>query len=254
MKRAASKEKRGSSGRSRSYLQTRIRASRLQNTARLLAFIELSRRLHQAYRQAYDKQAADWLLPQNTASTQLRDYAFGLLGNKISDCERLVRIVQKAGELYPHQMLPRGDVDPNPRPVVQAIFSTLTEYSAISISGQRTPSDRNYRVGVISTDPYYGGGFGQSGFRSQFLDSTPGSQNQVRHFAGWFAAGYYFGDYGRVRDQLYRAEGTTNPNDPDVALGLVGIQIGASFGGNRTQLARDIWSKVCGGSGDPPKP
>jgi hypothetical protein len=69
MKRAAAKEKRGSSGHARSYLQTRVRASRLQNAARLLAFIELSRRLHQAYRQAYDKQAAGQLLPQNPSPT-----------------------------------------------------------------------------------------------------------------------------------------------------------------------------------------
>jgi|GEM_PF-5389369 len=48
-----------------SYLKTRIRGSRLQNAARLLVLVELSRRLHQAYRFAYDKQAADQLLPQD---------------------------------------------------------------------------------------------------------------------------------------------------------------------------------------------
>ena len=167
----------------------------------------------------------------------------------MTDCEKLARIAFKAGELYPHKMLPRGDVDPNPDPVVRAIFSTLTEFSSISITGQRTPSDRNYRVGVINGDPYYGGGFGQSGFRTQFLDRTPGSQNQVRHFAGWLAAGYTFGDLGAVRNRLYQAEGTSNPNDPDVALGLAAIQIGASFGGNRMQLTQDIWNKICGGGG-----
>ncbi|HYW73746.1 MAG TPA: hypothetical protein VE961_22170 [Pyrinomonadaceae bacterium] len=66
MKPAAAKEKSRSSGHARSYLQTRIRASRLQNAARILAFIELSRRLHQAYRQAYDKSASGQLLPQNS--------------------------------------------------------------------------------------------------------------------------------------------------------------------------------------------
>ena len=196
------------------------------------------------------------LQPQNAdRRAQLRDYAFGLLGNKsLTDCERLVRIVQKAGELYPHRMLPRGDVDPNPRPVVQAIFSTLTEFSSISITGQRTPSDPNFRVGVFRNDTYYGGGFGQSGFRTEFQENGPGPQNQVRHFAGWFAAGYTFGDYGAVRNRLFQAEGTSNPNDPDVALGLVGIEIGASFGGDRLGLARNIWHKVCGQSGEPPKP
>ncbi|MGH9970278.1 MAG: hypothetical protein ACREBG_21125 [Pyrinomonadaceae bacterium] len=61
----AAKEKRRSSGPSRSYLQTRVRGSRLYEAARILAIVELSSRLHQAYRQAYDKQASDRLLPQN---------------------------------------------------------------------------------------------------------------------------------------------------------------------------------------------
>jgi len=70
MNRPAAKEKTRSSGPSMSYLQTRIRASRLLNAARILAIIELTHRLHQAYRFAYDKQAADWLLPQNPAQPQ----------------------------------------------------------------------------------------------------------------------------------------------------------------------------------------
>jgi hypothetical protein len=167
----------------------------------------------------------------------------------MTDCEKLARIAAKAGELYPRTSLPRGESDPNPGPVATAIFSTLTEFSSISISGQRTPSDPNFRVGVFRNDTYYGGGFGQSGFRPEFVETGSGPNNQVRHFVGWFAAGYTFGDYGRVRDRLYQAEGTNNPNDPDVALGLAGIQIGASFGGNRMQLTQDIWNKVCGGTG-----
>jgi hypothetical protein len=66
MKRPAAKGKTRSSGSSRSYLQTRVRASRLYEAASILAIFELTRRLHQAYEQAYDKRAADWLLPQNT--------------------------------------------------------------------------------------------------------------------------------------------------------------------------------------------
>jgi hypothetical protein len=50
---------------SHSYLKTRIRGSRLVNAARILVLVELTQRLHQAYAQAYDKQAADRLLPQN---------------------------------------------------------------------------------------------------------------------------------------------------------------------------------------------
>jgi len=55
------------STRPHSYLKTRIRGSRLQNVVRILVLIELTQRLRQAYRFAYDKQAADRLLPQNPA-------------------------------------------------------------------------------------------------------------------------------------------------------------------------------------------
>mgnify|MGYP003288520115 CR=1 FL=1 len=70
---SAAKGKIRSYGPTRSYLQTRVRASRLLNAVRILALLELSRRLHQAYRQAYDKQAADWLLPQNSNTPQTTD-------------------------------------------------------------------------------------------------------------------------------------------------------------------------------------
>ena len=60
----AAKEKSRASAQSRGYLKTRIRGQRLLNVARILALVELTKRLHQTYRFAYDKQAADWLLPQ----------------------------------------------------------------------------------------------------------------------------------------------------------------------------------------------
>ncbi len=65
MKPVAAKERARPSGPSRSYLKTRVRGSRLLAAAHILAIVELSRRLHQAYAQAYDKQAADSVLPQN---------------------------------------------------------------------------------------------------------------------------------------------------------------------------------------------
>jgi hypothetical protein len=64
MNRPAAKEKTRSSGPSRSYPETRVRASRLLAAAHILAIVELSRRLHQACEHAYGKQAAEWLLPQ----------------------------------------------------------------------------------------------------------------------------------------------------------------------------------------------
>ena len=55
------------SGPTLSYLKTRVRASRLYQAAFILAIAELTRRLHQAYQQAYDKHAVDWVLPQKPA-------------------------------------------------------------------------------------------------------------------------------------------------------------------------------------------
>src|SRR5687767_5004968 len=64
---------RRASGLSTSYPKTRIRGSRLLDAARILAFIELSRRLHQACEHAYDKQAADRLLPQKSTCADFID-------------------------------------------------------------------------------------------------------------------------------------------------------------------------------------
>jgi len=89
------------SGPTMSYLKTRIRASRLYQAAFILAIVELTRRLHQAYRQAYDKHAADQLLPQNPqgdvdlspAQRKVVEYintlAKGLMNNK--DCREYIQ-------------------------------------------------------------------------------------------------------------------------------------------------------------------
>ena len=80
MKTSAAKERATQLGRSRlahrasgptlSYPKTRVRGSRLLEAAFILAIVELTRRLHQAYAHAYDKQAADWVLPQNPGTPQ----------------------------------------------------------------------------------------------------------------------------------------------------------------------------------------
>ena len=67
----------------KSYLKIRTRGSRLLNAARFLVLVKLSRRLHQAYAQAYDKQAADKLLPQNTG------LLIGRFGFNANETERL---------------------------------------------------------------------------------------------------------------------------------------------------------------------
>src|SRR5678815_3538440 len=91
------------STRSTTYLKTRIRGSRLLNVACLLLLAELTQRLHQAYAQAYDKQAADQLLPQNPGRqiVPLGNLQKGLEGLLKGDCGVFVqKLIDKANQLY----------------------------------------------------------------------------------------------------------------------------------------------------------
>lgn len=94
------------SGPTRSYRQTRVRASRVLNAARILALIELTQRLHQAY----DKQAADQLLPQNptqkpmdTTQTEkmLTEDCLGSLGKSmapgLAQADRILTVANRTG-------------------------------------------------------------------------------------------------------------------------------------------------------------
>lgn len=60
---------RRASGPTMSYLKTRVRASRLYEAAFILAIAELTRRLHQAYQQAYDETVVGSVLPQKPLPT-----------------------------------------------------------------------------------------------------------------------------------------------------------------------------------------
>jgi hypothetical protein len=122
-------------------------------------------------------------------------------------------------------------------------------------------SDPKFRVGVLKTDPYYAQSFGQRGFNGTyngggFVNGAQPNDNQVRHFVGWLAAGYYHGNgltsyMMDVKEQLYRSEGgDRSVSNPDVALGLIGIELGTNFRGNYSQLAQDVWHRVCGESND----
>ncbi len=113
-------------------------------------------------------------------------------------------------------------------------------------------SNSNCRVGVHTTDPNYNGGFGQTGFRPEYQDTNPASTNQVRHFAAWFAAGDFWGNNAITRGRLHRTEHSSNPNDPDVALGEAAIGLGASFpmSADYKKLAQDVWHQIYGQSGD----
>jgi hypothetical protein len=120
----------------------------------------------------------------------------------------------------------------------------LTEYTLVAFGGREGPSDPNYRVGVFTRDPHYGGGFGDSGFAS----GQDGS-NQVRHFTFYLGSGWGIGSALANRG-LYGAEGAHDPRVPDVGLGQQGTDLGSHFNGNYKQLAQDVWHRVCGQSSD----
>lgn len=39
----------------------------------------------------------------------------------------------------------------------------LTEFTRVGIGGREGPTNLNFRVGVLSRDPHFGGGFGDAG-------------------------------------------------------------------------------------------
>ena len=131
--------------------------------------------------------------------------------------------------------------------VVSGLMNGLTE-----LAGIFGASDPDYRVGVMRRDPYYGTSFGSGGFLPQY-QTLPGD-NQVRHFIGWFGAGFNV-PHIVARRELYSQEGTSDPRDPDVALGLAAIQMGGTYDPvsnfeNYKALAQSIWHDICGGKGD----
>jgi hypothetical protein len=157
----------------------------------------------------------------------------------MSDCEKLARLVFKAGQAF------------GPVQGVLGLLNGLTEVGGPGgpLSGS---SDPQYRVGVFKSDPYYEDSFSDDGFLPLYQDPDPYSNNQVRHFVGWFAAGNMLGNNSFTRGQLYSAEGTDDPDNPDVALGLAALQMGQSFGLDYpldfAQLAQNIWHSICGGT------
>jgi hypothetical protein len=121
---------------------------------------------------------------------------------------------------------------------VSTLLNGLTEWASVTGSAQ---SDPNYRVGVYGQPR-----FGTSGFKPEYQDYEPGSENQVRHFVGFFAAGSSVGvPLGDVA--VYLNEGTVCPT-PDVLLGEKASSLGGNFFGNYKKLAQDVWHDVCGQS------
>jgi hypothetical protein len=100
-------------------------------------------------------------------------------------------------------------------------------------------------VGVFRGETHYGGGFHDSGFKTEFQDRS----NQVRHFVAYLAAGFSLGI--PVADAaLYSQENSTDSNVPDVGLGEKAVSLGGNFFGDYKGLAQDVWHDVCGRSGD----
>ncbi len=188
----------------------------------------------------------DTIIPVNYVSLRnsrdervdFRNYAFMLSGNgENNDCLKLALMVYKAGQAW----------GGNPIRVVAGLLNGLTERAGIFGS-----SDPNYRVGVMRSDYYYGNSFGSGGFLPQY--QGPPGDNQVRHFIGWFAAGFNLPHFV-ARHELYNQEGNSNMNDPDVALGVAAIELAGTYKivsdyKNYKGLAQRIWRDICGGKGD----
>jgi RHS repeat-associated protein len=170
-------------------------------------------------------------VPQNSYDPRVdfRDYALQLSTNgQPNDCLKLALLAFKAGQVFGAD-------------AIGGLLRGLTERAGLT-----GDSDPNFRVGVFRRDPFFGNGFGDTGFLPMFQDNS----NQVRHFVGWFAAGAYLGPrYARRR--LYQEEGTSSMNNPDVALGMLAINMGWEFSksGDHRALAQAIWRDVCGGQG-----
>jgi len=164
-----------------------------------------------------------------------RDYAKQLLNDTSkSDCLKLALMIYKAGQVWGG-----SDTFHNSDKIVDGLLAGLTEFSSIGLTGT-TASDPNYRVGVT------GQRFGTSGFKPEYQDYEPASENQVRHFVGFFAAGYSVGvPLGDVA--VYLNEGTVR-RTADVRLGEMASSLGGNFFGNYKQLAQDVWHDVCGQS------
>jgi hypothetical protein len=177
------------------------------------------------------------------------NYAKMMIQDKdLTDCEKLVRMVAKAGEIWPD----KGDM-------VRGLLAGLTDLANITWYGGITHSDPNYRVGVFSEDVNYLGGFSDTGFKSTYVDPDRDSANQVRHFVGWFAAGYLGPDFF-ARRELRNQESTGDL--ADIALGDAAIGLGDAFrssvfarptlspNSQAQALAQRIWHDICGGTRD----
>jgi RHS repeat-associated protein len=157
---------------------------------------------------------------------------------RITDCEAMARTVECAASSY------GNDVEG----FVRALQSVLT--------GAQGGTQR-------ATPEWFVGGFGNTGFRPEFADDELQRQypndpapNQVRHFIGWFGAGFYLGN--AAIPALFGVEKTSGAagTQDDIALGLAAISLGSAVGIDPeskaiqerlppSQVAQEIRKKIC---------
>ena len=233
----ATKEKTWQPGPSRSYPKTRVRASRLYQAAFILAIVELTRRLHPAYEQAYDKHAVGSVLPQKPAPTP-----------PPTDCQRFADIVDEIADAV---FVNNNNSSTNSFPHnVNYFMDRLAQRFTGMRSATIWSAALQGGAGHTPVAGFNGNEFGSSGFRQQFYERPPGN-NQVRHATGGLIAGY--SGIG-----LERMNARENPNDPrgrnDINLNNQTVPMGTRLagGGNEStqRLARGLgqWIRdtLCG--------
>jgi hypothetical protein len=86
--------------------------------------------------------------------------------------------------------------------------------------------------------------FGTGCFKEEFAEE---GSNQVQHFAGWFSAGFNWGDNWITHAALDHAE-NGNRNSADYRLGLIALELGAKFSSctiSTDDIAWEITIAVC---------
>ena len=228
MKRPATKEKRASAiacsvartratGPPPSYPKTRVRGSRLYEAAFILAIIELTRRLHPAYEQAYDKHAVGSVLPQKPAPVELDCHGFADMVQMIAD---------KADGI---------------KSFLDELASTFTGARDSSMTEMFTNSAGPGKVNT--TD---------SGFKPELRESQD-THNQARHYVGGFIAGASLGELLGRTFMNDREDPALPDYASDTAMNSISTSHGSDFAGSahgidylRRYLARRINVEVCG--------
>lgn len=204
--------------------------------SRILAFLELSRRLHQAYRFAYDKQAAEWLLPQNLSHVD------PTMEDKRTICGQMADDAQgfydKVTKNYPNARKSWLAQQFN-REYGMHTFGSYFAEAPLGFLGTQASGRNN----VLGTRDYQG----MSRFPAKFLDTLSPSDDQVHHFRAYFIAGLA-GHYGAAK--AHRNDDEEMGNSGDVRLGDQSFKLGTYFRqnpGKLNKVGEIIKSIICKG-------